>query len=248
MRRTRKSFLYMAKRIFAKFDLTMKTFAIFLFLSVLTSTYAAELVIIGDSHSCDSFGSTLLNGFTSQGKDTVLYCTVSSAPQHWLKGINPKGQICQNRTSQNPALRPCKNGGRIPTLASILAEEKPSQVVVALGTNSLLDPTTDASYAALAASLHSVGAGCLWVGPPHLQPEHSKGFPPGRVATLEKNLSSFYPSLEHSVGSACSVIDSRPATTPTAPGYPTVDGVHRTPQAGKYWAEFVLSHANGTTP
>jgi hypothetical protein len=89
------------------------------------------------------------------------------------------------------------------------------------------------------------GNTCDWIGPPHLNPGQSKGFPPERIAKEEKNLNSFYDSMATSVDQSCNVVESREATAPGTPGYETVDGVHRTDSAGKYWSAAIVGQLLG---
>lgn len=201
---------------------------------------AARYVIIGDSHSCGGFGRQLLaNKFGQAGNSNTvqLYCAVSSAPNHWLTGQAPKGISCQTATSADPALKSCSPpGGAMPTAAQIIAANPGAALVVALGTNSLMSAAVPASYKQLADLIKQSGRVCYWIAPPHLNPAQSKGFPAGRVQTLENNLNAFYGQLGGDILPNCTMIDSRPATQSGTPGYETVDGVHRTAAAGVFWA------------
>ncbi len=198
------------------------------------SAVAANIVVIGDSLSCGSFGQTLYANLAK--KNTVtLYCAVSSAPSHWLSGTNPTHQICQWISPANPALAPCGGDGKMLTLSSILSVNSDARVIIALGTNSLMSPQVTADYKTMADLVRAHGT-CDWIGPPHLRADQSVGFPVGRVATEEANLAGFYDSLLSAVGTDCSFIDSRASTAPGTVGNETVDGVHRTADAGAYWA------------
>lgn len=213
--------------------------AVFMLLTVLSlQTFAASYVVIGDSHSCGGFGQRLLaNKFGSAANTVKIYCAVSSAPSHWLTGHAPKDIKCQTSTSTQPAWRDCSTpGGTMPTAAQIISANPGARIVVALGTNSLMSPVVPASYKQLAQLIKQNNRSCVWIGPPHLNPAQSKGFPAGRVQILENNLNAFYADLYADVQTSCSMIDSRPLTQPQTPGYQTVDGVHRSSVAGVYWA------------
>lgn len=198
---------------------------------------AGEILLIGDSLTCGPFGKYLLQNLSARGNQVTLFCAVSSAPSNWLAGKNPSGQKCQTMSTRAPALVPCDGTGKIPRLSDILAAHKGSRILVALGTNSLLQPKADASYKRMAELVATNSSSCDWIGPPHLNPSQSKGFPPGRIAKEEKNLAPFYESLAGAVEKPCHLIDSRNATVAGGPGNQTVDGVHRTESAGKYWAD-----------
>jgi hypothetical protein len=201
---------------------------------------APNIVIVGDSLSCGSFGENFLQDLSDQGNQVTVYCAISSAPQHWLTATNPKNQICQTMNTANPTLEPCGGDGKMISFASILAASGKAQIIIALGTNSLMSTTADASYSAMAQAIQANGNACEWIGPPHLRPDESIGFPPGRLAIEEQNLAGFYTSLQSAV-SPCSFVDSRDATAPGTPGSETLDGVHRTEDAGEYWADILTN-------
>lgn len=198
---------------------------------------AKDVVLIGDSLSCGPFGKHLVENLSRRGDAVTLYCAVSSTPTNWLKGKSPAGQQCKIMTSKSPKLQLCGGDGATPPLASLLRKHKDSKFVVALGTNSLLSKSADASYRAMASALKAHGQPCEWIGPPHLSPTQTKGFPPKRIQEEEDNLDSFYDSLTGSVASSCTFHDSRHATAPGTPGNETYDGVHRTDSAGAYWVD-----------
>lgn len=200
--------------------------------------FGANYLLIGDSHSCGAFGSKLADLLAQPNNQVTLYCAVSSAPSHWVRGTNPSGQKCKVYSNRQPQYTDCAPNGKVPTLSSLLQANANASVVVALGTNSLMANAADASYTQLSALLN--GRNCLWVGPPHLNPAQSKGFPAGRVQTLENNLAAFYNSLKTTVGT-CRLVDSRAYTRTGTIGHSTTDGVHRSREAGIYWATQVFN-------
>jgi len=200
---------------------------------------AESILVIGDSLSCGPFGKYLLQDLSKPGNKVTLYCAVSSAPDNWVKGTNPSGQQCKTMTTANPVLQLCGGNGKVPTLASLLAANSGSRVIVGLGTNSLLNAKVDNSYHAMVKAIKASGSQCDWIAPPHLHASQAKGFPPSRIATEEKNLNGFYESLAQTVEGHCNFVDSRDATASGTPGNETVDGVHRNESAGKYWADSI---------
>ena len=219
----------------------MKKWLIVLFLITGSAANATDILVIGDSLSCGTFGQYLVQQLTAWGHQVTLYCAVSSAPTHWLNGENPTGQQCQTRTSADLTLQLCGGTGQVPKLATLLSEYKGAAIIVALGTNSLLSPTADSTYDTMAKDVRTATSTCAWVGPPNLNPSQSKGFPAGRLQTEQNNLTSFYASLPAAVGVDCSLIDSRAATAAGTPGNQTVDGVHRTDAAGQYWVDQIAT-------
>ncbi|MGZ3726175.1 MAG: hypothetical protein ACXWQQ_10245 [Pseudobdellovibrio sp.] len=212
-------------------------FSILFFLTL--NSFAKEILVMGDSHSCGAFGRTLVEEL-SKKNNVTLYCAVSSAPNNWILGKNPAGQVCQTMSTGHLTPEDCDS--KMPTLSSLLAEHKESLVVVALGTNSLLSPSADKYYKQFADAIEENGQTCIWIGPPDLNPAESKGFPAGRIASMEENQEAFYSSLDSAVSGACKAINSRKYTDTSKEGqegHHTVDGVHRTPASGKYWGSKV---------
>lgn len=175
-------------------------------------------LLLGDSHISGFFGQSLAKRI---GNCDRFGC-VSSAPENWIRGVEPAGMHAE------------KNGQivKMPTIGSVLLQTQYQQVFVCLGTNSLLETRADLSYSQLA-RLISAHAKLYWIGPPNLRPDQSKGFPAGRLMTMEKNLFGFCDSLK-SLGAI--FLDSRAPTVRGLPGGETVDGVHRGPTAGAAWA------------
>lgn len=199
-----------------------------------------EMVIIGDSLSCGPFGKRLVQNLEKDGKIVTLFCTVSSAPYHWIHGTNPKGQKCYTRTTPEKILRLCGNDGNIPKFDSIISAHKNANFILALGTNSLFSKKTSADYPLMASSAKQFGNKCQWIGPPHMDLSKVEQFPKNNIVKLEQNLNPFYASLESSISSLCPLIDSRPATEQGKPGNQTVDGIHRNEVAGRYWADHIM--------
>ncbi|MEQ1877666.1 MAG: SGNH/GDSL hydrolase family protein [Bdellovibrionia bacterium] len=214
----------------------MRAIGVFIFLLAAQMASATEQVIVGDSHSCGTFGTLLARELFKSGEPVTLYCTPSSAPLHWMKGRNPKGFSCSTLKSPEFRLSHCEKSGEL-SIADILTKHKAAKYFVALGTNSLLNGVTDSSYAALAKAIGTAGGTCAWIGPPHVDPARSKGFPKGWVEKVENNLNAFYTSLDRAIGDRCWPIDSRPATAAGTPGFRTSDGIHRNDEGAKGWVE-----------
>ena len=211
-------------------------------LSLLPSTWARaeNILVIGDSHSCQDFGTGLLSNLSREGHNVTLYCAPSSSPRNWVNRRTPDGHTCNTMTTAQPTLVKCAQEGAMPDLAQILRGQQ--RVIVALGTNSLGAPQVDRFYEALSAIVHRSGARCEWVGPPHLAPTRVRNDrEQRRLASLQNHLHSFYDSMEAAVGRRCTLVDSRGATSEGTAGAPTRDGVHRTRPAGQSWAQAVTS-------
>jgi hypothetical protein len=211
--------------------------------SMALSAQAAQTVIVGDSMTCGPFGQNLFRRLVNDHKqDVTLYCAVSSAPEHWLQGTKPPGQICQTMSTASPRLTPCGGNGSVPTFARILERHPDATVIVALGTNSLGSPRASAAYSEMSKLGSANGRGCRWIGPPHLNPSQAKGFSTSRLQQMESHLGAFYSSLSERVGNqGCRLIRSLEATQPGTAGHQTTDGVHRTREAGSHWVNGIIS-------
>lgn len=216
-------------------------FLVVLVLTWLSPVHAKSrgLVIIGDSHTCGPFGRHLLGILSGEGVDATAYCAVSSSPIHWMRGRNPKGQICQVLSTDDMQSQKCGVLGKMPSLSEIQSKHPNTDVLVALGTNSLHSSKPDAAYLSMTQKLMSNTQACFWVGPPHLDSLRARGYPSGSIGKMERNLSDFYMGLLNITTGRCTLIDSRPFTEVGTAGFNTVDGVHRTQAAGKSWAEQV---------
>jgi len=202
--------------------------------------YAERILLIGDSHSCGTFGLTLVKELSAKGNSVTLFCMVSSAPRNWVKGTNPPEQICQTVKSPNTKLSLCENGGQAPTLDSILSQDKYDSAILAMGTNSLAASSVDSSYKEMAQKVSNEVSSCYWVGPPHLRPDQAKGFSTEKLALMEENNLNFYSSLQSAVGNSCRLLGSLKITSLNAKASETADGVHRTKSSGMEWALEIL--------
>ena len=123
---------------------------IFILLFCGSAAHSEYIVVIGDSHTCGSFGKNLFDGLTKAGNRVSLYCAPLTDPANWLEGRNQEGELCQVLKPSSPGLQLCGKNGRVPKLSDILNANKESRVVIALGTNSLKSDNIGRSYRALA--------------------------------------------------------------------------------------------------
>lgn len=201
---------------------------------------ARKLLLVGDSLTCGPFGQSLFSQLEKAGHEVHLYCSVSSAPEDWLKGGKPGKKTCQTRAPGAKDLKACGGNGDLPPFAELLRRHPEHEVLLALGTNSLLSPQVSSGYEKMLRLLQQGSRTCSWIGPPQMHPSESKGFPKGRVQTLQENLNPFYDSLEGTLGGRCSLIDSRSSTGAVQGQKMTSDGVHVTKAVGQAWALAIL--------
>lgn len=197
--------------------------------------FLSQVVLIGDSLTCGPMGERLFEHLQKKYDQVTLFCAVSSAPSHWIQGKNPPKQVCMTRSQDDSRNEKCHPEGQVPKLEKILRANPYADIVVALGTNSLMDKTVNSFYVEMIKAIES--RKCSWIAPPHLNPHQARGFPITRLQLMEKNLGPFYHSLSGALDQRCKLIDSRPFTVEGSAGFQTTDGVHRTQGAGRFWAD-----------
>jgi hypothetical protein len=200
---------------------------------------AKNILIIGDSHSCGTFGSTLVKKLSEQNHFVEIFCTVSSSPLNWIQGTTPKGHICRTWVASG-IRKSCQNNGNVPKLDWILVNKQYDSVIVALGTNSLGSNSIDPNYKLMVDKIKLSTNSCIWIGPPHLRPDQAQGYSKKSLEQMDENLPSFYKSLGSAIGKTCHVINSLNITKKNELGSKTVDGIHRTSSSGVIWAESIL--------
>lgn len=227
-----------------RFGFQFSVFFVFaLSMAIAASARAEKVVMIGDSITCGPFGERMLKNLERGGKNQVTqYCMIGSAPNHWIKGIRSgksASLVCQTRSSAAPALKPCASVS--PKFEQLLSANPGSRVVIALGTNSSVGPHADPFYSQMSEMVQRSNRKCDWILPPHMNAAQSKGWAPGHVAKMESNLKTLIPEITARVSngktSSCKAISSFAATAAGTPGRGTTDGVHRTKDAGYYWAD-----------
>lgn len=184
---------------------------------VQTSLAAEHVILIGDSHSVQTFGKTLdelLRGRV--GKNNVsTFASCGSSPSWWFDGREtPCGYF--ERTPEHGVRHAKKH--LTPRLGQLLTSKEPATVIVALGANLVRAPhdysaRTSRTMALLIQNAKSQGkpVRCIWVGPPHGRNKPEPGF------------SEFYKVLKAAVTPPCEFVDSRPYARYPAQGG---DGIH----------------------
>ena len=209
----------------------MKPWTVFLFLALVAAAppeaLAKKILIIGDSHSCGTFGQQLVKKL-SDSNEVTLYCKIGSSPQNWL-GKETGRFPCQTCTGGACAKGPQKASGC--EIGSLLSKGQYDEVVAAFGTNSISGRSSAAgsAYSDLAKAIKQKAKSCKWVGPPQFANKRSN---------MQRNLAPFYENLDAALGDACRIIDSRQATSRGDRDKSIErDGYHRTPSGGRSWAD-----------
>jgi len=211
------------------------------------SSFSSQVLIVGDSLTCGPFGENLTVELARDGHHVLTYCSVASKAQSWIQGKNEPRYVkdqstgklvtkttwpCEKRFVNNSGVlmkSSCDGSYQIPRFENLIKKYPSHNIIVALGTNSLLSKTADHYYSDMLSIISQDRTKtCLWIGPPHIE-----------RTDFEAGLNPFYKSLQTKVDFAkCKLIDSRPATALGTEGYPSVpDKLHKTPAAGKAWAK-----------
>lgn len=176
--------------------------------------HAAErILLLGDSHTVQSFGRHLDGLIRTQfpaAKEVTTRGVCGSSPAWWFREqVTTCGYFFRNKNQT------IQQGLEIatPLLTTLLEEHNPTLTIVALGANIVRAPDDEilTTSRQMAEQVAASGSRCVWVGPPH-----------GRNKP-EPKFSQFYQVLEQAVKPHCELIDSRPFL-----GYPAEggDGAH----------------------
>ncbi|MEK6555009.1 MAG: hypothetical protein AABZ31_07210, partial [Bdellovibrionota bacterium] len=225
------------------------------------SSFARDYVLIGDSHSCGTFGSNMLKEFKARKDKLTIYCAPGTSPSHWV-GSPPspqpkdnKGRLHKFKKGSTDTMTIAEhNGGRIIKADTIVKANPNATVIIALGTNTLPGSANiDSSFMALA-KIAKANGNCVWVGAPYFDGNKTAQY---KTRTMNANLNGQYRNLGQdesgksipgaNLNSVCPVQNSRPITK-NMPGLDTGDGVHRTERGGAAWAKAIAGKINVTAP
>lgn len=204
--------------------------------SALSFAEPVDVLIVGDSHMYSNFGAELTKNIANGGKLRVrTFGAVSTRPLHWLNGTTPFGHKCQTITPKDANFKECGGGNKSMTKwRDLIAQYRPRAVVIVLGTNSLEGGTLGPDYQQMVEA--SRGTQVIWVGPPMLRPDQSKGWKPGRIQVLANHLDQIYKQFRLKMPYV-DFIDARAMTKKGLPAGETHDGVHRSIKGGSAWAK-----------
>lgn len=174
--------------------------------------HAAEerVLFIGDSHSVGSFGHDLDGLLRGWAPETATYASCGSSPFWWFDGQATPCGFFQRDLSGHAT-----SGLKAPTplLETLLADVKPTIIVVEQGANLVNSPLDfiASDSRRMADAIAKASPKCLWLGPPHT-----------RLKT-DVEQAEYNGVLRGAVSGACQYMDSRPFTH-----YPETggDGTH----------------------
>ncbi|MBN8541796.1 MAG: SGNH/GDSL hydrolase family protein [Deltaproteobacteria bacterium] len=160
----------------------MKNKVIFLALvlagvATVSSSFAADIIYIGDSHSTGCFGRTLdvtlrtlktkENPQSTERPATVItQASCGSASSHWLKS---NGHVTRCGTLICDVSGNCDSrNSKTDSIGMLLEKEKPKVTVVALGTNMIKGKRdqSESEARSLILKIKEAGSQCIWIGPP----------------------------------------------------------------------------------
>lgn len=221
-------------------------FSAFLLMLAAGSVQASQVLFVADSHGMGPFGEAVVAGLQSVSDTQVTGQAVGGSAPNWFYA---KLRIkCAHIREARPGKAglsqpyPCQADGKVPMPQFEGLVKGKDAVVVALGTNLIIDPRglefARTSSEQMVRSIQAQGAICLWVGPPRM-----RRFDDARTAAL-------YDALHKAmrgdgVHEPCRLIDSRELTRyPKSGG----DGVHFSFSAGipiaKEWGRRIAEELN----
>ena len=138
--------------------------------------FLIHILLLGDSHSMGHYGKELNQLLGSDGNFEVSSIAVCGSTPRWF--FNEVKITCGESeklktVSEVPV--PIKKNQRVRNIVDWLNYQKPSMVVVSLGTNFLNYQSSDSIQSEIkkmAETIKNYNAKCLWVGPPDLRIEH----------------------------------------------------------------------------
>lgn len=206
-----------------------------------------RVLMIGDSLSVASFGETLEQHLERRyGRENVaFFASCGSSPENWLSGEPVFYTKCgyRQRTPTSDIYRDFHNGKppspvRTPKLENLLANYKPTIVIVQLGTNwmdrSLSDDKIRSILDQFMSTARRGGRRIVWITPPDSS-RFSKT--QGRIQRL----------ISQAKRSGVSLISSR-RLTQYVPGKTGGDGVHYNRESGEAWARKVIAEYDEMFP
>jgi hypothetical protein len=213
----------------------MRTFWMFslILIPALSRAAPSEVLLIGDSQSYGSFGTTILQDLRSEKKiRTSLYSRPGSTASWWISGQRapePWGSL--DAPQDEPEWR-TPEARDTPKIGDLIQKHDPRVVAVVLGGNMVKesDEKIKESVAAVAAKILDNGRDCLWVGPP-----------PGDKRP-QPRFDELYVLLKtEATKNGCRFIDSREIVKPAPTGG---DGIHLDTmkdglKAAKKWSESI---------
>lgn len=187
----------------------IKTF-LFLLFSAHTS-FAADYLLVGDSHTVGFMGQGLADKIKSIPNNSVeTGAVVGASAKSWLNQYGYE---------------------------KLLAQKKFDVLVIGLGTNDIAQGCHQPVFATgfIQKMLQKIPEDktCYWVGPP--------GYTTGRLVDLcgnEKKYSAFVEQIKEAVQNKCTFIDSRNFKELT--NFVSKDTVHFSKAGGDYWSENIF--------
>lgn len=211
------------------------------------SSYASDLLYIGDSHSHireenpvsakRRFGNIFYEGMKSRGYEVSYYAACGSDPSDWINGSVT--ECGYTEVSGGKFLSVPKSP--FPSVANLYSSQ--SKIVINLGDN-MFNWKTVAGKRVAEFNRYSFTRStngflrllkgisprnCTWIGPTY----HIEG---EIYLKADAVVDEFYENLKTHLAGRCSVIDSRPVVIPSVPN----DGLHHVNGDSQAWAIGVL--------
>lgn len=213
--------------------------------------FAAETLIIGDSHVVGSFGEHLHKLMLQETKADVRTVGLAGATATSFTSTNAKQRTLSygyaDRKNQQEVLKKSGHAATAPELSVLLKESRPSRVIVELGDNfAHYQGATKASDAMVEKQVQSIlttlhreapSAQCIWVTPTWTDKSGKNTY-----AKSNERLKQVIHLIKKTAEPKCQVIDSTQDLGLTPDNLKTVnDGLHFDGANGKKWATAVAA-------
>lgn len=220
----------------------------FFILFVSLAARASDYLYIGDSHSAFSsqvteFSKVFVSGVEASGKTLAFYAAGGSSLLTWNSG----GKVVWGYTEYTAATGRFmwRNLSSAPSLASLIVQHRPTEMIVHLGDNMLSEKNYRRVVMAPMPSYHEdsirkflaalpSGMKCTWIGPTYHPPGSAYLKPDAVVDDFYARLNNLF--LQPDGRSRCAMIDTRQANL----AFETGDGLHHTSAISKVLGQFVL--------
>lgn len=194
----------------------------------------SKVLEIGDSHSVGAFGQELDAKLRSTGAQVSTYASAGANPSDFVNGTGHKYGYWEKRADGSEKKVGYGTNAAPPKLETLIAQEKPSVILVNLGANFRSgNPKAEVAKIGEIAKKHNIPI--IWVGPPKTRQDSSN---PGSIQAFDQKMAE-------AVAPYGKYIPSSNLT----PKYSGGDGIHYSGSEGnaiaRQWANGVFNSLTG---
>lgn len=217
----------------------------FSFLNFASGAFAAEILVVGDSHNVGPFGEALYQELTNETDTEVRSVGLAGASGTTYSSNVEKQRTLRagyaNRTKKEQKLVKHGTAVTVPTLSELIEQEQPKIVVVELGDNfagysfAVTDAYVKNQVQAVLkqVEMKSPAPKCFWITPIWTDKEGT-----GLYKKTNERLYQVNKLIKEAAGSRCTVLDSTKDLGLKKEEINVLnDGIHFGPVSGKKWGK-----------